>query len=217
MKGKKLSAFFDFDNTIALSDTFDGLLPLFSRDARWRKLEERWQAGKIGSLECMKGQIEGLDIDKKRLDRYLAEIKIDPDFKKIIGMLRKKGARIFILSDNFDYLLRTVLSNNNIRGPRILANKIRFSQGRLIPDFPFQNKRCSLCGHCKTKNLLANAAKDSIIIYIGDGRTDICPAIFADVVFAKKALLGYFRQKRLAHIQFNRLNLVYRRLKEFLE
>ena len=41
--GKNLTVFFDFDNTITMSDVIDDMLERFSKDDGWKKLEEKWQ------------------------------------------------------------------------------------------------------------------------------------------------------------------------------
>lgn len=60
----KCIVFFDFDNTISTCDVFDSMLPRFSKDAFWIKLEKRWKSGKIGSKACLEGQIKGMSITK---------------------------------------------------------------------------------------------------------------------------------------------------------
>jgi 2,3-diketo-5-methylthio-1-phosphopentane phosphatase len=216
-KPSKHIVFFDFDNTIVTCDTFDKLLPLFSKDDRWKYLESQWQKGKIGSLECMKGQTQNLRVTKDKLDKRLAQIKLDPYFKKLIRLLRGKKIRVIILSDNYDYILKSILKNNAVKNLKIFANKLSFAKNRLIPSFPYTNNDCSICGHCKTKNLLANSNKDSIIIYVGDGRTDTCPAKYSDKVFAKKYLLKYCRDRKLTHFPFKNLKKVYSYFKESSE
>ena len=57
-------------------------------------------------------------------------------------------------------------------------------------------------------------SKDNPIIYIGDGRSDICAAKEADIVFAKDTLLGYFKKHDLPCIEFDDLSSVYKYLKE---
>ena len=63
--------------------------------------------------------------------------------------------------------------------------------------------------HCKTKNLLANVSKESIIIYIGDGRSDVCPSQYADIVFAKDDLLAHFKDKNLTCFSYRNLRDVH--------
>ena len=46
---EKCIVFFDFDNTISTCDVFDNMLPRFSKDDLWIRLEKDWQKGKIGS------------------------------------------------------------------------------------------------------------------------------------------------------------------------
>ena len=41
------------------------------------------------------------------------------------------------------------------------------------------------------------------IIYVGDGRSDICPAKEADIVMAKGVLLKYLRSHKLPCVEFN--------------
>ncbi len=209
-KPAKYTVFFDFDNTIVTCDVFDSLLPRFSVNNAWQALEKRWEAGEIGSEECLKGQMEGMRISRGALDKYLAGIKLDASFKNLLGLLNSKKIKVIVLSDNFDYILNRILKVNAVGKLKIYSNKLKFAQDRINLSFPFRDKQCRLCAHCKTKNLLASAGKNSIIIYIGDGRSDICPAKYADIVFAKESLLRhYYKDKKINCIPYNNLKDVY--------
>ena len=213
---QKCIVFFDFDNTIATCDVFDSMLPIFSRDNLWVKLEKEWEAGKIGSHKCLKDQVRGMSITKPALDHYLSGIKLDPYFNRLVRTLSAKKIKTIVLSDNFDYILRRILRNHGISNLKVYSNKLNFKSQALVPGFPHRNKNCNICAHCKTKNLLANVSHDSIIIYIGDGRSDICPSKYADIVFAKDSLLKHFKSKRLTCFSYKSLEDVYAYFKRSL-
>ena len=206
----KCIVFFDFDNTIATCDVFDNMLPRFSRDDLWMELEKKWKLGKIGSKVCLEGQVKGMSITKKALDKYLSGIKLDPHFKKLVKLLNSKRVKTIVLSDNFDYILERILHyHNGIRKLKVYSNRLHFTKDKVTPYFPYRNKNCQVCAHCKTQNLLANIENNSIIIYAGDGRSDICPAQYADIVFAKEELLDFYKQKKLTCFAYKSLKDVY--------
>jgi 2-hydroxy-3-keto-5-methylthiopentenyl-1-phosphate phosphatase len=202
--------FFDFDNTISTCDVFDSLLPRFSKDEFWIELEKKWRGGKIGSKACLEGQIKGMSITKSALDRYLSGIKLDPYFKRLVKLLHARRIKTVVLSDNFDYILGRILSyHNGIKKLKVYSNRLHFAKDRLIPYFPFRSKNCQVCAHCKTRNLLSNVNKNSIIIYIGDGHSDICPAQYADIVFAKGDLLRHYIDTKSACFSYKGLKDIY--------
>ncbi len=201
--------FFDFDNTIATRDTFDGMLPLFSQDRRWMALEEEWKKGKISSRECLAGQLAGLRLAREKLDRYLRGVKLDPYFKGLLGLLRRKKIKTVVLSDNFDYILKAVFKNHAVRNLKVYCNKLGFKNNRPIPSFPFTNSRCRLCGHCKTKNLLLEAGKNAPIVYIGDGHSDSCPVKYAHVVFAKDDLRHFCEKRKINFFAYRNFRDIY--------
>jgi len=207
---KKYIVFFDFDNTITPYDILDDMLKRFSKDDHWLALEKKWERGEIGSRDCLNGQVVGLRVKRQDLNEHLRKIKIDPYFRNLISLLHIHKIKTFILSDSFDYILNYILKNNEIENLKVYSNKLRFKNDRLMPDFPFLNKKCLFCGHCKAKNLLANTDKDSIIIYVGDGHSDICPAKYADIVFAKEDLLKHFKENNLYCLPYKNLKDVYR-------
>lgn len=212
----KYIVFFDFDNTVVTCDVFDSLLPRFSINNKWQALEKRWETGEIGSRECLQGQVEGMRITQGALDKYLTGIKLDTSFKKLLGLLNTKKIKALVLSDNFDYILNRILKLNAVRKMKVYSNKLKFAKDRLLPSFPFRDKKCRLCAHCKTKNLLANAGKNSIIVYIGDGRSDICPAKYADIVFAKESLLRHYKERGIDCVPYGSLKDVYNYFKRSL-
>ncbi len=210
IKAKNQVVFFDFDNTITMHDVLDDMLLRFSKDDKWIALEKRWKEGKIGSKKCLDGQMRGIRITKRGLDNYLLKVKIDPYFKRLLKYLGSKKIKTVILSDNFDYILKRILKNNGISNLNIYSNKLAIHKDRLIPTFHFTNRNCAKCAHCKKKNMPANVDKGkSVICYVGDGRSDICPSQYADVIFAKAYLHSYLKVEKMPHIPFRNLKSVY--------
>lgn len=203
------AVFFDFDNTITAFDVLDSIVETFSINKKWQDFEAAWKKGKIGSKDCLSGQLKCVRIDKKGLDRYLAGIKVDPYFKKIIALLKKNRVRPVILSDSFSYFIRSILRNNGIKDVRILSNRIMLSRGRLIPFFPHQHKSCTICGNCKTSHLPRGRSGEKVIIYVGDGLSDLCPSKNSDIVFAKGNLKKYLLKEGKPFISFDNLRNVY--------
>ena len=205
----KYTVFIDFDNTITTLDVFDDMLNRFSNDESWLELESQWENGQIGSRECLSRQLGCLKLTKNNLDNYLSTVKLDPYFKKLLKLLSSRKIPVIVLSDNFDYILKRILWKNKIGNLKVYANKLRFAKGKLSPSFPFADKDCGICAHCKVKNLLANKTRDSIIVYIGDGRSDTCPAEHADIVFAKSHLLSHCKNAKIDCLEFVGLKDVY--------
>lgn len=208
----KYKFFFDFDNTIAPFDVLDNIIESFSINKNWIEVEKAWKKGRIGSGDCLTQQLAGVRISKDQLLRYLSSIKIDPYFQIILCLLNRNKIRPVILSDNFGFIIKFILSNNGINNARIHANSLRFNKDRLIPSFPHKNRLCQRCAHCKKKNLLKENSGDKIIIYAGDGLSDICPAEHSDIVFAKASLLKHFRGKKKECFPFKNLEDIYKRL-----
>ncbi len=214
---KEPIVFLDFDNTITTHDVMDDMLVRFSMDNRWKSLEEEWRKGRIGSRDCLKGQLAGIRIRRQALDKYLSTVRIDPYFKRLLGLFNSKNIRTAVLSDNFDYILKCVLKNNGIENLNAHSNYLKLRNDHLIPRFRSPNDDCSdggKCAHCKKSTLLANLSKDRKAVYIGDGRSDICVSKCADIVFAKDDLLKYYREKGLSHIPFRTFKDIYRYFKE---
>lgn len=203
----KYKVFFDFDNTITTFDVLDLVIEHFSADRDWEKLEKDWRAGHIGAKECLEGQLKSLRLSRNTLNEYLSHIKLDPYFKKLLAFFRKRGIHPVILSDSFSPIIKRVLENNGIRGLKVYANRLKFSNGRLIPSFPFFTKECSRCAHCKRRHITNGRNKKTV--YIGDGLSDICPSEEADLVFAKGSLLDHLSKANRPCVAFENLEGVY--------
>ena len=201
--------FFDFDNTITTIDVIDDMLERFSDNDDWKELEKRWQREEIGSRECLKGQVEGITVDKEKLGEYLSTVKIDPYFKKLLQLFKARGIPTLIVSDNFDYMLGNILKHNDISGIETYCNKTDFSGRKLNPSFPFANKKCGDCANCKKTHLLSRKRDGVRTVYIGDGKSDVCASKVSDIVFAKDYLKELFEREGLPHIAIDSLKDVY--------
>ncbi|MBF0485861.1 MAG: MtnX-like HAD-IB family phosphatase [Candidatus Omnitrophica bacterium] len=205
--------FFDFDNTISKIDVLDDLIERFSIDRKWRLLEQEWQAGKIGSEECLHGQLRSVRVTRHELVDYLSEIDIDPYFHRILVLLKSAGVRPIVVSDSFNFLIETILKSNDVHGVKILANRLRIHEDRLTPVFPYRNQACLRCGNCKTSHLRNEDSFGKVLVYVGDGLSDCCASLQAHLVFAKDTLAGHLRDKEKKFIWFKNLRDVYDGLK----
>ncbi len=205
--------YFDFDNTITEFDVLDDFISRFSINEEWKVAEEEWAAGAIGSRECLERQLAQVRISPEALADYLRTIAIDPGFPPILELLRSRGVHPVILSDSFSEIITAVLAHNGITGIPTFANRMRLEGDRPVISFPYFGSICTTCANCKTSHLVRrDRPAGTRKIYVGDGKSDICPAGFCEILFAKGSLFEHYATIRKDCHPFARLSEVLPRL-----
>jgi 2-hydroxy-3-keto-5-methylthiopentenyl-1-phosphate phosphatase len=190
----------DFDGTVAVDDTTDTLLERFGRTG-WQALEDDWRAGRIGSRECMAGQVGLLDMDHEQLDAHLAEREIDSAFPAFVGATIESKLKLEILSDGLDYAIHKILSRYALDWLPVISNhlvSVDYREWKL--DFPNASATCQVAsGTCKCVSAARAQATRKRVLLIGDGASDFCVAEAADFVFAKGKLIAHCLAKNIPH------------------
>jgi 2,3-diketo-5-methylthio-1-phosphopentane phosphatase len=209
----KCRVFVDFDGTIAPIDTTDLLLERFA-DPAWRRIEEDWKAGRIGSRECLVRQVDLVRADPRELDAFIADIEIDPYFADFVTTCRRFGHQVAVVSDGLDRTVEAVLGRLDVHVPYYANHLAWQGGGRWRLAFPHARSDCrSLSGNCKCQFLDSSILLD---VVVGDGRSDFCMATRADLVLAKGALLDHCVQSALPHRAFAHFGEATEHLTEWL-
>ena len=206
------AVFFDFDNTITLGDVLDTVIERFSPQATWKEWEAEWQAGRMSTRECLGLQMGGLRASWPQLQAAMSGVAIDPAFAPLAAWAKDHGIEVRIVSDNFSPLIHEILRHHGLDHIPIRANELVFEGDRVEARFPFTDPGCPRCAHCKAQHL--RAITDRTRIYVGDGLSDVCPALIADVVFAKDSLARELGKRGKAFRPFASLEDVSRFLRE---
>jgi 2-hydroxy-3-keto-5-methylthiopentenyl-1-phosphate phosphatase len=193
----------DFDGTITKVDTADTIFSRFAAPA-WHDIERLWEAGEIGSAECMRRQTELLDVTLAELDEALDELEIDPTFPAFNAFCQAEGIELIVVSDGIDYFIRRILQRAGLPRLPVRANRlIQRGQRRFSLGHPHKVHDCaSGAGTCKCAPAAAERGSHRTVL-IGDGRSDFCVAHEADVVFAKKSLLRYTHEQDITAFEYN--------------
>ena len=208
--------FFDFDNTMTTSDVLFDVIERFSINNHWMTLEKQWLDGQIGTKECLEGQLKNVRISKNTLYRFLKKAELDPHFHQLLALLVQEGIKPVILSDNFTCIIEWILEYHGIKDLKVYGNGLRFYRNHIIPSFPYDNPFCLSCAHCKKIHLTKDKTENKLIVYVGDGRSDFCPARVSDIVFAKDNLLRFMTREELPYIAYKNLGDVHHYFQELL-
>ncbi len=206
--------FFDFDNTVTTTDVLDDIIQRFSINKHWMELEEAWLEGQIGTKECLTGQLRNIRVSRSVLYKFIKKVEFDPHFHQLLSLLVQEGIKPVILSDNFTCIVEQILANQGIRDLKVYGNALRFYREHIIPSFPYDNPFCLSCAHCKKIHLTKDKTENKLIIFVGDGRSDYCPARVSDIVFAKDNLLSYLTKENIDCIPYKNLGDVYNYFQE---
>ena len=190
----------DFDGTIAVDDTTDLILERFARPG-WQEIEAQWQAGEIGSRECMSRQVSLLDVSDTELDAFVAQLPIDPTFPRFAALCADLALPLTVVSDGLDRVVRATLRRHGLADLKVVTNRLVYLGARRWDiAFPASAPGCrSASGTCKCA---AAARSGALSLLIGDGRSDQCAAEDVDFVFAKKSLLAFCAARGVPHQEF---------------
>jgi 2-hydroxy-3-keto-5-methylthiopentenyl-1-phosphate phosphatase len=82
--------------------------------------------------------------------------------------------------------------------------------------FPYEDAECTRCACCKRNIMLTKSSDDDVIVYIGEGYSDRCPAQYADIVFAKDELQKFCQEKNISYFLYDSFDDILVRMSELL-
>jgi 2,3-diketo-5-methylthio-1-phosphopentane phosphatase len=206
------AVFLDFDGTIARADIVDAILEQYAEPA-WRRIEEEWRAGRLGSRACLAQQMALVRASPREIDELIDRIGIDSGLVSLLGACAHVGTPVHIVSDGFDYCIRRLLARLPPDAQRLLAD-VTVSASHLEPAphglwwtrFAFPSVTCAHgCATCKPAVMRALAPAGTRTVFVGDGLSDRYAALEAETVFAKDALETYCVDHGLTHVRYETL------------
>lgn len=204
----------DFDGTITRTDVAEELLQEFA-PPEWWEIEELHRARRIGTRETMSRQFALVHAKEEALLRFVdGNVRIDETFRDFVAFCQAGRIRLEIVSEGLDFYLRFLLKKWGIDVPA-RTNRTTFEGGRIVISYPYADPTCNLCGTCKLGRLFELRVEGYRIAYVGDGTSDLCPAIEADLVFAKGDLAELCREEAIDFIPFEAFSDVRRGLESW--
>ena len=170
----------DFDGTITLEDTVVPVLEQFAI-GDWEKYDSFLSKGQIDLHECMQKQFEMIQASIPTIISSMGSFAIRPGFVQFVSFCLSQEIKVVIVSAGLNFIIRSVLSQNNLDLP-IVAAKIRDERFQL--EFPSLHYPDSI--DFKVDQVKFYQAQQKKVIFIGDGNSDLQGARQADLVFPVK-------------------------------
>lgn len=183
-----LAILVDYDGTLALSDVADQVMAEFVT-GEWEEAAARYDAGLMGSRRLMTYEIDLLRADPERLLATAAAQPHDLGFIPFVRRAHDAGALVEVVSDGFGFYIRPALDRLDLHEVPVTTSRTTFAGNRARIEFPNGHPACFVCGTCKRNRVLAHQAAGRRVAFVGDGESDRYAAGYADVVFAKRALV----------------------------
>lgn len=214
--------FIDFDGTITVNDVGDALFERFGGSASTVSIEE-YREERISAVECFRRECAACGIiDAAQMNAFLDSQPIDKTFPDFVGFCNTAGVEAVILSDGMDYYIDRILSRHGLGAVKRFSNHLSLQPVdvgrtvRFVPEFPFTDEVCDRCACCKRNHILTMSADDDLIVYVGEGYSDRCPARFADIIFAKDELLRYCQRENISYFEYTTFADIQNRMKDIL-
>jgi HAD superfamily phosphoserine phosphatase-like hydrolase len=187
-----LAILVDYDGTIASADVSDALLAEFTT-AEWASHVAEYQTGDLGSRRVRAWEVGLISADPALLRAKAAAQRHDPSFPTFAERARAAGVPVEVVSDGLGFFIEPALEALGVGWLPVVTSSTTFGegQGARVPriEFPNGDPHCFVCGTCKRNRVLAHQAAGRSVVFVGDGPSDRFAAGYADLVFAKDALV----------------------------
>ncbi len=179
----------DFDGTACLQDVSEELLNEFG-EPDWAEYDDMVDRGEIGLRESAGYQASMLSGSREEMLAYALEhAEMDPTFSPFVAWADAHAMPIELVSDGFAFYILPILEAAGLGHIPVVTNELVFGNGRPELRHPNGHPRCVGCGTCKMLAVQRFQASQGPVAFIGEGQSDRYGALYADVVFAKLALV----------------------------
>ena len=192
----------DFDDTITVSNVSQALREAFASDS-WRQIEAQYIAGHLSVEESNRRQFALINTDIGKIQEFVSRtIEVRPGFPQFVDYCRGAGIGFVIVSSGLDLYIEPGLHKLGLLDLERYSGQARVTPRGIEVDYtdPWGVNREE---GFKLACLRYLRQRGRPIIYIGDGLSDMTPAMDADHVIARDGLEKHFRSMSLPHFTFD--------------
>ena len=214
----------DFDETTAVEDVAELLLRHFSLASAWHELRQRFREKRISFKVYQETAFNDTGASREAMTALVREkATLRPHFKQLWWHCQARGIPLAIVSVGLDFYVEALLEREGLENvPRYTANT-SFTSNGIIFDYPdtwdgsgaLPYEVCREWGNCKCSVLNKYKKRGHAIVYVGNGRSDVCPASIADFVLARGPLLEHCGENGVPHFEFQDFGDVIRGLEDW--
>jgi 2-hydroxy-3-keto-5-methylthiopentenyl-1-phosphate phosphatase len=195
----------DFDGTITEEDVSFMLLDAFAQ-GDWRKWFQEYRDNKISVGEFNTRAFAMVKAGRKELlEVARSKVKLRAGLHELVAYCRSRGFRLVIVSNGLDFYIKSILKDVGLGDIEVYAAQTRFHRGRLKVQY-IGPDGTPLISDFKEAYIRAFLRQGYRVIYVGNGPSDIAPAVLAHHIFARDGLLDCCREMNLKCTPFDDLN-----------
>jgi 2,3-diketo-5-methylthio-1-phosphopentane phosphatase len=199
---KKVKVITDFDNTLSTVDLIDELIvKIFGENGN--EIISNWENMNIGAVLTHRKMAESQKLTDELIRETAKNVFLEKGIHELRDYCKENDIELVVVSDGFDVYINDLLTRNGLSELPVYCNEITSKSGYLEIKHPFRSSECDFCGHCKDKTMEMLVDEGDYVVYVGDGNSDFCAAMKADVVFAKNDLMEFCKKRNLPYFEFH--------------
>lgn len=219
----KIILFTDFDGTVTWQDSNDFLTDNYGMGPeKHKELTEKIMDGTVTFRDAFR---EMLDSVKEPFDKcveiLLNNIDLDPGFKDFYFWAEKNNVPVVVVSSGMEPLIRELLAKlvgESAKDIQIISNTVDVKDDGSW-SIVYRDPKTEY-GHDKAKSLRPYAEKKErpMLLYAGDGVSDISAAKETDLLFAKKGcdLIEYCKKHNIPFYEFESYKTIHKNVEALL-
>jgi 2-hydroxy-3-keto-5-methylthiopentenyl-1-phosphate phosphatase len=201
----------DFDGTITEEDVSFALLDAFAQ-GDWRELFQYYRENKIPVGEFNTRAFAMVKATKAELLKVAREeVRLRAGLHELIDYCQQRGFRFVIVSNGLEFYIDAIMKDAGLGDIEFHAARTQFDSQGLKVQYIGPDNTPMLRGFkdAYTKIFLE---EDPRLVYVGNGPSDVPPALNAHHVFARDGMLEGCQEINLKCTPFNDLNDIVRGL-----
>ena len=203
----------DFDDTTVLENVAEMLLVEFGGDG-WRDYQRQNSMHLISLKEYQERAFSTVKVGREAMKALVKKkATLRPHFKALYQYCRENDVPLAIASMGLDFYVEALLEREGMESIPYYAVDTEFTPSGINYGYRFTWEGCWQPGNCKCLTLEHYRGQGHTILFVGDGRSDICPATKSDMVFARRYLEEHFQEENLPYVGLKDFSLVLDALK----
>jgi 2,3-diketo-5-methylthio-1-phosphopentane phosphatase len=209
--GKPPAVLCDFDDTTAVENVAEMLMEHFSKDDSWRELRRQSRDRAMSLKEYQERAFRAMEAGREEMkDLVKARATLRPYFKEMWLLCQSRNIPLAIATVGLDFYVEALLEREGLAEVPRYAVKTSFTPQGITYEYPHSWDGsgassfdvCGQWGTCKCSVLNKLRGMGRSVLYVGDGRSDFCPASIADMIFARSQLAQLCRENGVEYTEF---------------